>query len=110
MKQLSEKDDGELIAGLAVDRLHAAACKPNFVSPDCSREATISLGFRLLGTSSDLPADKTHDRGRGLAARATPIRIFGLAAGGVCRAARVTTNAVRSYRTFSPLLGSKDEG
>ena len=29
--------------------------------------------------------------------------IFGLAAGGVCRAVRVTSNAVRSYRTISPL-------
>ena len=29
--------------------------------------------------------------------------LFGLAPGGVCPAVRVTTNAVRSYRTFSPL-------
>ena len=35
--------------------------------------------------------------------RAGTRRVFGLAAGGVCRAARVTTSAVRSYRTISPL-------
>src|SRR5581483_8778054 len=29
--------------------------------------------------------------------------LFGLAPGGVCRAADVTADAVRSYRTFSPL-------
>ena len=37
--------------------------------------------------------------------RAKAVRIFGLAAEGVCRAANVTIHAVRSYRTFSPLLG-----
>ncbi len=31
------------------------------------------------------------------------LRLFGLAAGGVCLAADVTTRAVRSYRTISPL-------
>src|SRR5438132_4936172 len=30
--------------------------------------------------------------------------LFGLAPGGVCRAVSVAGNAVRSYRTFSPLL------
>jgi hypothetical protein len=36
--------------------------------------------------------------------RAEALRIFGLAAGGVCHAGDVTTAAVRSYRTISPLL------
>ncbi len=31
--------------------------------------------------------------------------LFGLAPGGVCRAATVASGAVRSYRTVSPLLG-----
>ena len=31
------------------------------------------------------------------------LRLFGLSAGGVCRAVDVTANAVRSYRTISPL-------
>jgi len=34
--------------------------------------------------------------------------LFGLAAGGVCRATGVTTGAVRSYRTISPLPGKKE--
>jgi len=36
--------------------------------------------------------------------QARALRIFGLAAGGVYLAARVTPDAVRSYRTISPLL------
>ena len=35
--------------------------------------------------------------------RAVPRPLFGLAPGGVCRAPRVATRAVRSYRTVSPL-------
>ena len=35
--------------------------------------------------------------------RARALRLFGLAAGGVCLATGVTTRAVRSYRTISPL-------
>src|SRR5580658_10885997 len=34
---------------------------------------------------------------------APPASLFGLAPGGVCRAADVATRAVRSYRTISPL-------
>ncbi len=37
-----------------------------------------------------------------VARRAASGCLFGLAGGGVCRAADVTTRAVRSYRTFSP--------
>ncbi len=39
----------------------------------------------------------------GVAPRAEAVRIFGLAAGGVCHAGDVTIAAVRSYRTISPL-------
>jgi len=35
--------------------------------------------------------------------------LFGLAPGGVCHAVSVAGNAVRSYRTFSPLLHPKTE-
>ena len=68
------------------------------------RRTTISLGSRLLATSSDLPAES-------LASRDQLSPLFGLAAGGVCRATPVTRRAVRSYRTISPLLGvrMKDE-
>src|SRR5438270_11909932 len=55
---------------------------------------TIPLVPSLLTGSSDLPGD--HWTGR-------PVSLFGLAPCGVLRATRVTTGAVRSYRTFSPL-------
>ena len=54
----------------------------------------IPLGCTSPRTSSDLP-----ESGAGL----TFGFLFGLAPGGVYPAVRVTTNAVRSYRTFSPL-------
>lgn len=38
-----------------------------------------------------------------VAGRAAPRPLFGLAPGGVCRAAAVTSRAVRSYRAVSPL-------
>ena len=45
-----------------------------------------------------------------LASRAGTLRIFGLAAGGVCRAIPVTRDAVRSYRTISPLPFDESKG
>jgi len=56
----------------------------------------ISLGVRSLAPSSSLPATSWSGR-------AVPRRLFGLAPTGVYRAIRVTTNAVGSYPTFSPL-------
>jgi len=58
----------------------------------------IPLGSPSPATSSGLPGST---RGHALPLRATSL--FGLAPGGVCRAVRVTTSAVRSYRTVSPL-------
>ena len=113
----SKKRTAATPLGVAADRLAAAAaCKPNSVYPERakrvegfgsdsstryarSRQATISLGRSLLIGSSDLPADRTAP------GRRSPL--FGLAAGGVCRATRVTTSAVRSYRTISPLPTSR---
>ena len=57
--------------------------------------AVIHLGDLLPGRSSTLPAARTR--------RAASRCLFGLAGGGVCRAVTVTRDAVRSYRTFSPL-------
>src|SRR5678816_258812 len=54
---------------------------------------TIPLGPSLPADSSDQP---------GVIARATR-PLSGLASGGVCRALSVTGEAVRSYRTISPL-------
>jgi len=45
-----------------------------------------------------------------LAGASETARIFDLAAGGVCLAIRVTTNAVRSYRTISPLPSPDESG
>ena len=54
----------------------------------------IHLGPASPRASSDLPGPGAgHAHGS----------LFGLAPGGVCPAVSVTTNAVRSYRTFSPL-------
>ncbi len=54
----------------------------------------IHLGCLSPSTSSNLPGSSAgHAIGS----------LFGLAPGGVCPAIAVTNNAVRSYRTFSPL-------
>src|SRR5687767_2884560 len=55
--------------------------------------ATILLGSPLPASSSNQP---------GVIVRATR-PLSGLASGGVCRALVVTNEAVRSYRTISPL-------
>ena len=57
-------------------------------------KATIHLGHTSPRDSRDLPES---DAGRTIGF------LFGLAPGGVYPAVRVTTNAVRSYRTISPL-------
>jgi len=64
----------------------------------------IPLGRRLPGISSNLPGRLDSDiiPKRVLAHSFAP-SLFGLAPGGVCRAAAVTVGAVRSYRTISPL-------
>ncbi len=55
---------------------------------------TIHLGDVLLRRSSNLPAHGWDSLN---------VRLFGLAPSGVYHAVTVTSNAVRSYRTFSPL-------
>ena len=64
----------------------------------------IPLGRRSPGASSNLPGRQDPDTipRRHFRASLAP-SLFGLAPGGVCPAAGVTANAVRSYRTFSPL-------
>ncbi len=105
---------GELRAsscGNCTWRSVAAGRKPNPVPAAPTFQplppmTTIPLGPRLLAGSSDLPGDF----GRAVRLTApTPSRqsasatLFGLAPCGVLPATRVTTSAVRSYRTFSPL-------
>ena len=64
----------------------------------------IPLGRRLPGASSNLPGrpDPNTIPKRVLTHRFAP-SLFGLAPGGVYRAADVAADAVRSYRTISPL-------
>jgi hypothetical protein len=60
----------------------------------------IPLAYASPRSSSDLPGSPC---GPHVAAFKPPASLFGLAPGGVCRAADVATRAVRSYRTISPL-------
>src|SRR5258706_740484 len=61
----------------------------------------IPLGCASPRSSSDLPGSLTWTTWCGR--HAPRASLFGLAPGGVCRAADVATRAVRSYRTISPL-------
>ncbi len=64
------------------------------LSAACAAVTVIPLDVRLPARSSHLPASSV---GHVIAC------LFGVAPGGGCHAIRITTNAVRSYRTFSPL-------
>ena len=61
----------------------------------------IPLGCASPRSSSDLPGSLMWATWCGR--QAPRASLFGLAPGGVCRAADVATRAVRSYRTISPL-------
>jgi hypothetical protein len=69
-----------------------------------TRVTAIPLGRRSPDASSNLPGRPDPDRIPKLTlARKLAPSLFGLAPGGVCRAAGVAPSAVRSYRTVSPL-------
>jgi|SRR5665213_504098 len=70
-------------------------CKPNSVSPLQGRRPFL-WDVRRRTPQATYP--------RIITPRPGTLRLFGLAAGGVCHASRVTPAAVRSYRTISPLL------
>jgi hypothetical protein len=64
----------------------------------------IPLGLRSPGASSNPPGRLDPDTiPKRLLAHGFAPSLFGLAPGGVCRAAGVTAGAVRSCRTISPL-------
>ncbi len=65
------------------------------------RAASIHLGRTLPRGSSSLPGDLTHRSG--MWGQAPMVSLFGLAPHGVYRALSVSGEAVRSYRTLSPL-------
>jgi hypothetical protein len=80
--------------------------KPDSVPPGiCSHTgAIISLGFELPRTSSDLPEDLGRaSRSPTFRRKPTGVFLFGLASGDAYRASDVTTTAVGSYPTVSPL-------
>jgi len=78
------------------------ACKPGSVLRAlASIEAmTIHLGRLSPGASRDRPGWRSEN---GPGQQADPPPLLGLAPGGVYRAVPVTSDAVRSYRTLSPL-------
>jgi len=85
------------------------ACKPGSVGHhSCEWYVTaIPLGRCLHMASSNLPGRRAWHSPRGVIAFANhPLlpSLFGFAPGGVCPAISVAGDAVRSYRTFSPLL------
>jgi hypothetical protein len=63
---------------------------------------TIPLGRLSPSASRDRPGRRSGNRSACLSAGVPPL--FGLAPGGVCHAVCVAADAVRSYRTLSPLL------
>ncbi len=78
------------------------ACKPGSVwrvAPRGSHSSGTSVAGRLKQPTRMIWSED------GLAFAASSL--FGFAPGGVCRAASVARNAVRSYRTFSPLPDPK---
>ena len=77
-----------------------SACKPGSVESNHSSGARVAAGLERP-TRKRARIDAAPARGAA--------SLFGLAPGGVCRAAGVTTAAVRSYRTVSPLPATARE-
>ena len=73
--------------------------KPSSVPAACATRMVICLGWPLPATSSSLPAASLS----GWSVRVAPRRLFGLAPTGGYRATAVTSGAVGSYPTISPL-------
>ena len=76
--------------------MEGGACKPASVRRSCDLPAVISLGPLS-------PRVSEHPTRGFIAARTTPLRLFGFAPGRVYRALPVTREAVGSYPTVSPL-------
>src|SRR5581483_2062581 len=80
-------------------RAKARSPKPNKARPP-ERAISRVLSWMTIPLGPSLPAGSSDQPG--VIARATR-PLSGLASGGVCRALAVTGEAVRSYRTVSPL-------
>ena len=96
---------GEGARALMLGKLGQTACKPGSVRPATPEWTAIHLGRPLPDASSNQPGRRP---GNGFSGRTGMPPLFGLAPGGVCRAAPVTGRAVRSYRTLSPLPVPED--
>ena len=77
------------------------ACKPGSVPRLAARRWPFIWDAACAAPLATNPGDSSGNVTGGFEAAAPPL--FGLAPGGVCRAAFVTKDAVRSYRTLSPL-------
>ena len=103
----NKKAGGDSSAGVAADEkqwLRPGVSRILFPLPVRERGRPFLWDPRCRGPQATYPRIVPGlSPGLGGAGRACPL--FGLAAGGVCRATRVTTSAVRSYRTISPLPG-----
>jgi hypothetical protein len=90
----------------AIETKEIRASKPisRILYPDGIGTAIIHLAPTLLSGSSDLPESCLPPCG--IAGRATPPLLFGLAPCGVFPAPDIAIGAVRSYRTISPLPDS----
>ena len=88
--------------------LRQTACKPGSVLPR-KGVTTIHLGRPLPDASRDRPGRRRGNAFRPWPKPRTVPSLFGLAPGGVYRAASVAGRAVRSYRTLSPLPSARPE-
>ena len=88
--------------------LRQTACKPGSVLPR-KGVTTIHLGRPLPDASRDRPGRRRGNAFRPWPRPRTVPSLFGLAPGGVYRAASVAGRAVRSYRTLSPLPSARPE-
>ena len=98
---------------LGWERRDQTACKPGSVPPADADAAAIPLDRPSRDGSRDLPGRlgpaKALPR-RGLLRIGGASSLFGLAPGGACHAASVAGDAVRSYRTLSPLPCAEAQG
>jgi len=79
------------------------ACKPGSVWPAFADATAIHLGRLLPGTSRNQPGQLAWKPAWPGIAPGAALSLFGLAPGGVYHAAAVTSRAVGSYPTLSPL-------
>ena len=99
--------------GVGAEEKCQAACKPGSVPAPCGAMDDHSSGTSVTGRlarPTRAAAAETRLAGAGPEGPAGRPPLCGLAPGGVCHAAAVAGNAVRSYRTLSPLPAAASDG